>query len=106
MKKTITVLAIASVIALTGCGSNNQSPADQGPRQGVILEKEHERGEWESKKKCTKTVNGVCKSHSTKREWDDDDYSFLLKEGDRENWVEVDEDDFNEFEEGETYTVE
>ena len=108
MKKTNTfaALAIASLIALTGCNANNQSaPADQGPRQGVILEKEHEEGEWESKKTCTKKVNGVCKSHGTKLEWDDDDYSFLLKEGDRENWVEVEEDDFESFNEGDTYTV-
>lgn len=104
---TVAVLLVLSLV-FSACGSASVT-------EGTVKDKQSEAGEWETKKVSgTKTCTGTgakrkCKTgaSTTKREWDDPDFSILIEKCEKkdcnEAWVDVSESVYNSVDVGDYY---
>lgn len=104
MKRVLgTVFVGIAISTMAACSPTPASPV-------TVASKEHEAGEWETKKVRTCTGWKARKPHTdancskwndtTVKEWDDEDYVLHLSDG-RE--VEVSAEEFGNWQEGQTY---
>jgi hypothetical protein len=95
-------IILLTALLLTGCGWQPFPPVT-----GTVIDREHEAGEWDTKRKCTtKLVNGVSKQVcENKREWDSPDYSLTVKDSEgRTHTLDVSETEYHSHPIGSTYT--
>lgn len=106
----LVTLLVSVVLFFAACSSGTSVT------EGTVKDKQSEAGEWETKKVSgTKTCTGTgakrkCKTgaSTTKREWDDPDFSILIEKCEKkkdcnEAWVDVSESTYNSVDVGDYY---
>lgn len=96
MKRLSAVGLIALALLLSACSSISS---------GIITDKVSEPGHYWTTQQCVSyNAKGVCTVWMPQTHYDDPDWRFDIRDGDKSGWVYVSEDTFNRYEVGDYFS--